>query len=77
MRFLIQDSSSKQYFTSASKWSANDREARDFLTTLGAYDYIRGHSLENVNIVLKDDHDAGRDVVVPLSPIALKARRYE
>ena len=77
MRFLIQDSSSKKYFTSESKWSANDLEARDFLTTLGAYDYIRGHSLENVNIVLKDDDNPARDVVVPLSVPTLRAKRYE
>ena len=77
MRFLIQDLSSKQYFTSDSKWSGNDFEARDFLTTLGAYDYIRGHSLDNVNIVLKDDDDPARDVVVPLSAPTLRAKRYE
>jgi len=77
VRFLIQDSSSKHYFTSESKWSARDVEARDFLTTLGAYDYIRGHSLDNVNIVLKDDNDPSRDVVLPLSVPTLRAKRYE
>ena len=65
------------YFTSDSKWSVNHCEARDFLTTLGAYDYIRGHSLENVNIVLKDDDDPTRDVVVPLSATTLRAKRSE
>ena len=77
MRFLIQDLSSKQYFTSDSKWSENDVEARDFLTTLGAYEYVRGHSLENVNIVLKDDEDPTRDLVLPLSAATLRAKRHE
>jgi hypothetical protein len=77
VRFLIQDSSSKQYFTSESKWSGNDFEARDFLTTLGAYNYILGHSLENVNIVLKDDDDPAKDVVLQLSAATLRSKRYE
>jgi hypothetical protein len=75
VRILLQESSSRKYFSYQCKWTENTVEARDFLSTVTAYDYAREHALEGVNIVLQSDTGMG-EIVIPIPP-AKRAKGFD